>query len=108
MRTPDALVPLQQSMHGTSALVDPTGGKILDALKIAADQVELENVRHRRRWTQHRKQHRRRWTRYKMKETLTFTIEAAKRTICTGNRYRFPVIQKTCISRWIFRMSSGT
>ena len=31
-------------MHGTSALIDPTGGKILDALKIAADQVELENV----------------------------------------------------------------
>lgn len=41
---PHALVPLQQSMHGTSALIDPTGGKILDALKIAADQVELENV----------------------------------------------------------------
>lgn len=41
---PHALVPLQQSMHGTSALIDPTGGKILDALSIAADQVELENV----------------------------------------------------------------
>lgn len=41
---PHALVPLQQAMHGTSALIDPTGGKILDALKIAADQVELENV----------------------------------------------------------------
>ena len=41
---PHALVPLQQAMHGTSSLIDPTGGKILDALKIAADQVELENV----------------------------------------------------------------
>lgn len=41
---PQALVPLQQAMHGTPALQDPTGGKILDALKIAADQVELENV----------------------------------------------------------------
>lgn len=41
---PQALVPLQQAMHGTAALVDPTGGKILDALSVAADQVELENV----------------------------------------------------------------
>ena len=41
---PQALVPLQQASHGTPALQDPTGGKILDALSIAADKVELENV----------------------------------------------------------------
>ncbi len=41
---PQALVPLQQASHGTPAISDPTGGKILDALKIAADQVELENI----------------------------------------------------------------
>lgn len=41
---PQALVPIQQASHGTPALEDPTGGKIFDALRIAADQVELENV----------------------------------------------------------------
>lgn len=41
---PQALVPLSQASHGTPALEDPTGGKILDALSIAADQVELENT----------------------------------------------------------------
>ncbi len=41
---PQALVPLQQASHGTPALSDPTGGKIFDALAIAADKVELENV----------------------------------------------------------------
>ena len=41
---PHALVPLQQASHGTPALSDPTGGKIFDALTIAADKVELENV----------------------------------------------------------------
>ena len=34
----------EQASHGTPALQDPTGGKILDALSIAADKVELENV----------------------------------------------------------------
>ena len=41
---PQALVPFNQAKHGTAAPVDPTGGKILDALKIAADKVELENI----------------------------------------------------------------
>ncbi|MFV0529656.1 MAG: ABC transporter substrate-binding protein [Lachnospiraceae bacterium] len=41
---PQALVPLQQASHGTPSLADPTGGKIFDALTIAADKVELENV----------------------------------------------------------------
>ncbi len=41
---PHALVPFNQASHGTPALIDPTGGKIFDALSIAADQVELENI----------------------------------------------------------------
>lgn len=41
---PQALVPISQASHGTPALTDPTGGKIFDALSIAADKVELENV----------------------------------------------------------------
>ena len=41
---PQALVPFNQATHATAAPIDPTGGKILDALKIAADKVELENV----------------------------------------------------------------
>ena len=41
---PQALVPLRQASHGSAALVDPTGGKILDALTVAADKVELENI----------------------------------------------------------------
>lgn len=41
---PQALVPISQASHGTPALKDPTGGKIFDALSIAADKVELENV----------------------------------------------------------------
>ena len=43
-KNPQALVPFSQAKHGTPALVDPTGGKIIDALKVAADKVELENV----------------------------------------------------------------
>lgn len=39
---PQALVPLQQAMHGSILPEDPTGGKIWDALKIAADEVEIE------------------------------------------------------------------
>ncbi|WP_086445256.1 ABC transporter substrate-binding protein [Candidatus Enterococcus lemimoniae] len=37
-------VPFKQAQHASPAFIDPTGGKIVDALKIAADQVELENV----------------------------------------------------------------
>ncbi len=41
---PQILVPLQQAAHGSMPLYDPTGGKIMDALTIAADKVELENI----------------------------------------------------------------
>jgi multiple sugar transport system substrate-binding protein len=41
---PEILVPLSQSSHAKIRPVDPTGGEIYDALKIAADKVELENV----------------------------------------------------------------
>ena len=41
---PQALVPLDQAMHASPDPVDPTGGKIFDALAIAADKVEIENV----------------------------------------------------------------
>ena len=41
---PQALVPLSQAMHASPMPIDPTGGKIYDALDIAADKVEIENV----------------------------------------------------------------
>lgn len=41
---PEILVPVAQSQHASSQPIDPTGGKIYDALKIAADQIELENI----------------------------------------------------------------
>lgn len=41
---PYANVPYEQALTGTPEFVDPTGGKILDALSIAADQVEIENI----------------------------------------------------------------
>lgn len=41
---PHALVPFTQAQHGTPALIDPTGGEIFDALSIAADKMELENI----------------------------------------------------------------
>ncbi|WP_294373409.1 ABC transporter substrate-binding protein [uncultured Clostridium sp.] len=41
---PYALVPTLQAAHASQAFIDPTGGKISDALKIAADKVEIENV----------------------------------------------------------------
>ena len=31
-------------MHASPAFIDPTDGKITDALSIAADKVELQNV----------------------------------------------------------------
>lgn len=43
-KNPHALVPLQQAMHGSILPADPTGGKILDALSIAADKVEIEGI----------------------------------------------------------------
>lgn len=41
---PQAAVPLTQATHATKSFIDPTDGKISDALKIAADKVEIENV----------------------------------------------------------------
>lgn len=41
---PQALVPFTQAMHASPDPIDPTGGKIFDALEIAADQVEIENI----------------------------------------------------------------
>lgn len=41
---PQALVPFAQAQHGSILPEDPTGGKIWDALTIAADKVEIEGV----------------------------------------------------------------
>ena len=41
---PEILVPLAQSEHASIRPFDPTDGEIYDALKIAADKVELEGV----------------------------------------------------------------
>lgn len=43
-KNPQALVPTTQAVHATKVFIDPTDGKIDDALKIAADKVEIENV----------------------------------------------------------------
>ena len=43
-KNPQAFVPLQQASHGSVLPTDPTGGKIYDALKVAADKVEIEGV----------------------------------------------------------------
>lgn len=39
-----AKVPFEQAQVASPVFIDPTGGKIIDALKIAADKVELENI----------------------------------------------------------------
>jgi multiple sugar transport system substrate-binding protein len=41
---PHSLVPLKQAAHASAPFIDPTGGKIFDALNVAADKVEIENV----------------------------------------------------------------
>jgi len=41
---PQIAVPLKQAETASAPFVDPTGGKITDALKKAADKVEIENV----------------------------------------------------------------
>lgn len=41
---PQIRVPLMQAAHGSEPFQDPTGGKINDALTIAADQVQIENI----------------------------------------------------------------
>ncbi|WOA53685.1 extracellular solute-binding protein [Dickeya solani] len=40
---PQAAVPVQQAKSASMDFIDPTKGKILDALTVAADQVEIEN-----------------------------------------------------------------
>lgn len=41
---PQIKVPLQQASHASAPFQDPTGGKINDALKAAADQVQINNI----------------------------------------------------------------
>ncbi|WP_277422711.1 extracellular solute-binding protein [Photobacterium sanguinicancri] len=41
---PHALIPLQQAGFAQMNFFDPTNGKIMDALAIAADQVQIENI----------------------------------------------------------------
>ncbi|OMD96226.1 ABC transporter substrate-binding protein [Paenibacillus odorifer] len=41
---PQIKVPLMQASHGSAPFQDPTGGKINDALTIAADKVQIENI----------------------------------------------------------------
>jgi multiple sugar transport system substrate-binding protein len=43
-QNPQSKVPLMQAAHASSPFRDPTGGKINDALKIAADKVQISNV----------------------------------------------------------------
>lgn len=41
---PYAKIPFEQALTASPVFLDPTGGKINDALTIAADKVELENI----------------------------------------------------------------
>ncbi|AOZ92618.1 ABC transporter substrate-binding protein [Paenibacillus crassostreae] len=41
---PQITIPLKQASHGSEPFQDPTGGKITDALKIAADKVQIGNT----------------------------------------------------------------
>ncbi|ASA25230.1 ABC transporter substrate-binding protein [Paenibacillus donghaensis] len=41
---PQSMIPLKQAAHGSEPFQDPTGGKINDALTIAADKVQIENI----------------------------------------------------------------
>ncbi len=41
---PQARIPLTQAAHASPEFLDPTGGKITDALTKACDKVEIENV----------------------------------------------------------------
>ncbi len=43
-KNPQIEVPLKQASHASPPFQDPTGGKITDALKVAADQVQINNV----------------------------------------------------------------
>lgn len=41
---PAYAVPYNQALHSTPAIVDPTGGQVMDAISIAVDQVQLEGI----------------------------------------------------------------
>lgn len=41
---PQITVPLSQATHASRPFVDPTGGKISDALATAADKVQISNL----------------------------------------------------------------
>lgn len=41
---PQITIPLKQAAHASKPFQDPTGGKITDALKIAADKVQISNM----------------------------------------------------------------
>ena len=41
---PQAAVPFSQAEHASLYPVDPTNGQVYDALKIAADKIEIDNV----------------------------------------------------------------
>ncbi|MEC0234497.1 ABC transporter substrate-binding protein [Paenibacillus kribbensis] len=43
-KNPQIKIPLQQASHASAPFQDPTGGKINDALKDAADQVQINKV----------------------------------------------------------------
>lgn len=43
-QNPQATIPLKQATHASKPFQDPTGGKIQDALNIAADKVQISNV----------------------------------------------------------------
>jgi len=41
---PQITIPLKQAAHASAPFLDPTGGKINDALKVAADNVQIKNM----------------------------------------------------------------
>jgi len=43
-QNPQALIPLKQASTASKIFLDPTNGQIVDALAVAADQVEIENI----------------------------------------------------------------
>lgn len=43
-QNPQSKIPLMQAAHASAPFQDPTGGRINDALKIAADKVQIENL----------------------------------------------------------------
>ncbi|MFB5676381.1 ABC transporter substrate-binding protein [Paenibacillus terreus] len=43
-QNPHSRQPLLQAQHASEPFIDPTGGKIMDALKVAADKVQISNM----------------------------------------------------------------